>query len=341
MNTVQQLVNNLELVVESKLSQHKRQLPRGKTKEVIKATLMAASQEKWGKIQDQQSIEAAIYWAVKNNSPVNISLFYAIEAHARSRFKILNWRYNVPRFGDIWAMHWFNLLDQKVKAVYSPGLNIVIVDESKISCLMGWSHNNMNLRKSIVRGLVPSTMQLSIVDTPSLALGKETPLVDPRQVLAVLTSTQFLDEEQQKVIASSLYTTKEPDWSNIQSQVVPNIWNKASFIAQQMVLHSSARKDADWVRTSVFHGQPYIDGCILRKGRWSPNVWDRAAPQHGGAVPVTDFLDNPEGKKVVEIIPESMLELEGRIPHKAPVKDFQSFTDIPIPWDGEVELYWK
>lgn len=343
MNKVLQLIKNFESIVDSKLSQHKRQLPKGKIREIVKATLMAASQEKWGKIQDQQSIEIAIDWAVKNNLPVNISLFYAIEAHARSCFKILNWTYNVPRFGDIWAMHWFDLLDQKVKMVYPHGLNIVIVDESKISSLMGWSYDDMNLRKSIVRGLIPSAMRLSIMDMPSLALGTEVPLANPAKILTVLTSTQFLDEEKQKAIASTanLYARGDRNWSNVQSQVDPSIWDRAIFIAQQMDLHSSARKDTDWVRRIVFQGQPYIDGCILRKERWSPNIWDEGNPQHGGALPSSDFLDNLEGKKVVKMIPESRLVTEGRIPCKVPVKDFQAFTDIPIPWDGEVELYWK
>jgi hypothetical protein len=324
-------------VINLRLSEYKKPISSNNDiEDVIFLILQGASRVKNGNLIDTPNIKKAISWAVNRGLPVNISLLWTIGAHARSSFKILDWQYNVPRLGDIWALYWFHYLDQKVKTVYPPGIHIVLIDEISLSNLMGWNNNEMDLRKKIFRELIPKDLKVSIFDLPDFPEFKIYIPALEDETLMVLTSSEIISTEIQISIAEELYKKHDKSWEEIKGKVGLSKWNDAQEIVNQMSRIKTARKETDWVSNFVFDNVPYIDGCILKKGRWSPDIWDSTSPQHGGALLVYDG----DRKFSVKIVPEFRLIGEKRNPVSIPISEFQALIKDPLPWSGEVMLYW-
>jgi hypothetical protein len=337
MKTLNSLIETISGVINLRLSEYKAPIPQGSSVEdAIFLILQGASRVKNGNLIDTPNIKRAISWAVKQGVPINISLLWAIGAHARSSFKIIDWQYNIPRLGDIWALYWFRYLDQKIKTIYSPGIHIVLIDEVSLSNLMGWDNYEMNLRKNIFRELIPKDLKVSIFDLPDFPEFKiDIPALED-ETLMVLTSSEMISTDLQISISEELYKKHDKSWEDIKEKVGLSIWNNAQKIVSQMSRIKIARKETNWISNFVFNDVPYIDGCILKKGRWSPDIWDSTSPQHGGSLLVYDG-----GRKFsIRIIPEFRLAEEKRNPFKVPISEFQELIKDPLPWFGEVMLYW-
>jgi hypothetical protein len=103
------------------------------------------------------------------------------------------------------------------------------------------------------------------------------------------------------------------------------------------------RKEQNWIG-SLFNNEPFIDGCIVRKGRWCPKIWVSAFPYHGGGL--VDDADSALpgdpafGRYEVEVVPENRL-IEIATPFKIPVSNFQPYCEHEIPWGKEVTLFWQ
>jgi len=324
-------------VVDSRISEYKVPKSNGEgIEDIIFSILVASSRERINNLTDVASIQKAISWAVSRNVPVNISLLWALSAHARSSFKIFDWECNVPRLGDIWALYWFYYLNQKVKIIYPPGINIVLVDEVPLSRLMGWSEVDMDIRRNILRLIGPKESSVNIVGMPDFTPSQSEVFVLPAEIFSVLTSSEIINVDIQIDITDDLYCSQNKSWETIKEKVGIAKWNDAEEVATQMSRIKLARKETDWVRSSVFSGDPYIDGSFLKKGRWCPDIWDAAMPQHGGSLLTYDGERNFS----VKVVPEFRLDKDMRMPCRVLVDEFQEFASDLLPWKGGIMLYW-
>ena len=336
--TLAQVRRQIEVAVARRMSTNKSPIPQGmETKLAVLKILLGASQEK---IADQAGIERAISWAVDHNQPVNISLVWTVCAHARSVFKITDWKYNLPRLAELWAIGWFDYLNRKIKRFYAPGIHLVITDEVPIAGLLGWREDELLLRQQVLKSLLPDFIQIVSLPNFSDLIPLETPV---EQILTILTIVDNIDVELQKEISSDLYIKAQKDWNLIKRRVGDHHWNQATDIVTQMNSINENRKRCNWVGNVAFNDQPYVDGCLIRKKRWSPEIWKYALPYHGGSL-LNTGAGNDEAKFSVHVVPEARLIEQGKIPYKIKISDFYDLVDSSIlPWhaDEQMTFFWK
>lgn len=311
--------------------------------EIVFSILMAQSINAERKnMLDIVQIQNAIKFAIERKEPINLSFVWTVCGHARTKYKVLDWHINLPRIADLWALYWIKSLNDKVKLFYPPGLKVVIIDEVPLARIGGWSDEDMRIRKSIMQNILPKQSGIEFADLPNFELNGLDPGFETQQVLTILSSTDILDEETQAMVATDLYLKRDKDWEYIKS-CVGHKWDQAIDIVRQMNGINAVRKEVNWIG-GLFDNQPFIDGCIVRKGRWCPKIWVNAFPYHGGGL-----VDNangalpgdpPFGRFEVEVVPEARL-IDVARPFKVPISDFQKYCDFPIPWEGDVTLFWQ
>lgn len=344
MNHLQLVLNQMQSVADLRLKSFDLQPFKSKNQvEKILGVLMGKSVNAEKKnCNIDINLRPAVEFAITNNYPINLSIVWTICGHARTKYKILDWEVNLPRIADIWALYWFKILNDKVKLFYPPGLKIVIIDEVPLAKIAGWSDSEMQIRKSIMQKLLPKQSGIEFADLPNFELNGKIISYETQQVLTILSSTDILDEGMQVLVANDLYIKRDKDWEYIKNTVGCK-WDQAIDIVRQMNGINAVRKEVNWIG-SLFDGQPFIDGCIVRKGRWCPKIWVNAFPYHGGGL-IDDGHgalpgDSQFGRFEVEVMPESRLSEVARS-FKVPISDFQKYCDFPIPWEGNVTLFWQ
>lgn len=333
---LKETIATMKSVVDFKVASLPYKVAPGKIEDTIFTRLMSSSKEKKILPKEESLIREAIGWSVANGQPINLSIFWGLGGQARSCFKIKDWSVNLPRLGDIWGLNWFDFLNRKIAQVYSPGINLVLVDETPTLKLLGWTAEEIEVRKDVLKKFLPGKF-VQVMDMPDFVLPKREVITNPAQILAILTSIEDVDHDLQVRVASELYNHSTKDWGDIEKMAGAEEWARIGEIVKKMQLYSIARKEARWVENFVFKEQPFIDGCLTQRRRWCPDIWGMALPYHGGAL-----LDNGEKNRFsIKIIPEHRLVLEGRTPVKVDVREFQEFSGTPLPWEGEVTLYWN
>ncbi|MDO8659712.1 MAG: hypothetical protein Q7K54_03865 [Candidatus Parcubacteria bacterium] len=244
------------------------------------------------KEDEQIKIRSAITSAVKEGRPVNVSFLWALGGNARSMWKFIQSDLNLPRLGDFWAFAWLDMLDRKIKTVYSPGCRFIIVDEVPIIKLIPrWNQVQIEERRKALMPIRKMFLQIEVHDLPTFqGLLPVNPVTEiyPGEILAILLSRSDLEEAidiaEMEVLYQDLYRTREKDWGKIRSIIPSELWDEAVATRMETARINQLRKETDWIGSELFGGELYVDGALTEKGRWCPRIWPETStsPQHGG-----------------------------------------------------------
>jgi len=260
-------------------------MPGASVVELIIKILLKHSREKLSAIEQVQ-LSRTVQTAVETGRPISISMFLAVGGHARTRYKFCQPYMALPRLGDLWTIFWFKVLNQKIQRVYEPGLEVVLVDEVPQLRVFGWQDADIEQRKSPLRVVASKYAPfIRIVDLPDLTSQVLLPLCEPPPgvVYAVVASLPEADSLPLDAFRWQ-YQCRDKPWDEIRSAIPAVLWEKARTAAALAGRYGEARKHVDWLGQDVFRGQLYIDACVTEKGRWAPDIWSFAFPQHGGTV---------------------------------------------------------
>lgn len=260
-------------------------MPGASVAEVVTKVLLKHSRDKMA-AAEQANLSRVVQSAVDAGRPIAVSMMLAVGGHGRTRYKFCQPQVALPRLGDLWTIFWFKILNQKIQRVYAPGLEVVLVDEVPHLRAFGWQETDIEQRKAPLRVVAEHCAPfVRIVNLPDLTSQVSLPLCDPPPgvVYAVVASLPEADALPLSVFRWQ-YQSRDKPWDEIRSAIPSDLWEKARAAAALASRYGEARKHVDWLGRDVFGGQPYIDACVTEKGRWAPDIWSFAFPQHGGTV---------------------------------------------------------
>lgn len=307
---------------------------RGKLIDNIVGILLASSKNK-GKGMGRNWIEKiylAVEWAITNDQPINISLAWACGTISLSSYKFLEVTNNLPRLGDIWTLFWFKILNQKIQTLYSPGIKLVIIDEVPHGIIIGRTKQEIRMRQSAIAYIAREiTPFIEIVSLPFFQYDGTVGNPCNDEILAILMSLPLPISPE---VSELCYRTRVKPWKDIMEMVPGSSWKQAENLRIQMKKVDAQKKESNFT-ANLFDGNPFLEACIVDKGRWSPDIWNMAFPQHGGTV-----LDNAGGNRFsISCIPEARLLGNGHRPVFIDSFDFRDFSTEKVP-DSPFVFYW-
>ncbi|MEI6587664.1 MAG: hypothetical protein WCO05_01815 [Candidatus Moraniibacteriota bacterium] len=335
--TLEAEIARMDVVMDTKISAYRFSKQKrgvdiyGEVMQIIKKhSRQKVSPVEWEKIG------GAVRYSIKNNFPINFAFLWACSGMARSAMKFVQNELNFPRLGDVWSLSWIKTFNKKIEESYPPGIKMLIVDELPLLQLLGWKREELlkrhNVMKKIAERMCPGIIE--IVDMPSFAdyAGKIQPVnPSPEEILSIITSQ---DNHIPTQVSDLLYTQREKPWDEIRACFPAVIWEKARQTRMEMARIGQARKETGYV-SDCFSGMPYIDACIVEKGRWCPDIWAMAFPQHGGTVLEVDG----RARYSIQIAPEYRL-MGNNEPVYISTSEFNRLIGRIAP-SREFIFYWK
>lgn len=330
--TLEWELQRMEAVVEKRLCGYIPHKWGGKIENVV-GILLSGSKDKGKKMEENwlEKIRSAVEWAVIYGQPINISLAWACGTTAMSSYKFIDSN-NLPRLGDIWTLFWFSMLNQKVQVLHPPGIRLVIIDEVPHGLIVGRTEEEIALRQGVMRAL--ALKYAPFTEIVSLPFFRYDGIVDKpcnEEVLAILMSLPGSIPEE---VCELCYRVRNKPWGRIQQVVSEGQWKKAVDIRIAMKRVDAGKKETHFT-ASLFCGAPFIEACIVEKGRWSPDIWSMAFPQHGG----TALDTKGQNRFSISCVPEVRLLSNGHEPVMVSSRDFQAFSELEVP-NSPFTFYW-
>lgn len=278
-----------------------------------------------------ERIRRAISAARALGKPIPVGILWAVGGHSRNHFKFLEPDVLLPRLGDFWFVFWCRMLDAKVRLFHEHGIEIVVADELPQSALMGWTREETYLRRAPVEAVAAKHAPfIRFIDLPAFEREREGITVGeppPSFVYAVVCSLAHVDLPESAY--QWQYACREKPWEDVHAAIPKNVWEQARAVAIEMTKVSQARKETDWLHSVI--GRPYIDASITAKGRFTPDIWEGAFPQHGGTI----LKARDAGQFSVRIEPESRLLGNGHEPVSIRASELHAEVQ------GSYVFYWQ
>lgn len=277
-------------------------------------------------------LEEVVKVSLDRDLPIPFAFLWAMGGQARSQFKFCEPHVALPRLGDYWMFFWLSMLSRKIQHVYTPGIEVVVADEVPQLELLGFTREEIrNRRAPLERVAKQYTAFVRIVELPYFNEHLDQipePTLTPELVFAIVSCLEWSERVPLEVY-NTLYQQREKPWDSVRSAIPKCVWDEASRIQRAMIRIGEARKRTRFF-DQFFGGRPYIDGAITDKGRWSPDAWSLAFPQHGGSV-----LDATDTRYSVKIVPESRLLNNGHEPVR--IRSVEMGADQK---EEEYTFYW-
>ena len=263
--------------------------------------------------ENRDRILASIQHHIDHGSPIVLTVTFALGIRAPNVLKF-NEPANLPTLGWLHWAWYFDHMNQKVKAVYAPGIEVVVFEEGSLfGDLFGISTEAVYQLNRAARQMFAEFKHLNIrlipLTTDMFAeASADNVYVPPAVVYAVACS---LPEMKNREFFDPIYRNRKRDHEALR-EMEPVSWRHAERIAYRIAECLAWRKQVGLFDKLL--GVPYIDSTVTEKGgRLVLSVTSGVMINHGQPLVHRDT----GGKYSVKIIPESRMYEEH--PHATPV----------------------
>lgn len=277
----------LRIILKHRLNSSGRSLRKlqGTTEEKILSVLLGMCERGTDITLVHAHLLGKIRALIALNKPITISLSLAVGCKIPNPLKFNE--FDTPTFGWLHLAWFFSLLNEKVKLIYPPGVEIVLFDEAKLF------EHEMNL-PNVDTFLHQVETLFRAMDAPIkiIPLTKEmipgaanvVPVHVPDEIVYAMVCS--LPEMTDTVVMDPLYARRAKDLPAARQRVGEALWQKATTIAGTVSAVLTLRKQQGLFQRLA--GENLLDACITDKTERL--VFDVTSPcliNHG--VPVVDI----------------------------------------------------
>ncbi|MDD4989490.1 MAG: hypothetical protein PHV42_03635 [Candidatus Pacebacteria bacterium] len=273
--------------------------------------------------EEEIKIKQVISYYIEKQEPIKVSFLWALFWMSQTPWKFVDYTTVDPRLGDYWMFYWLSLVNNKVSKIFPPGCIFYIIDEYEMVKEMGLTKVDAMYRKSCLYPVYSQFSCIRVIEIPHFSSLPTIEKLNESEVLATILSTPKLvsaiDQSSTKELMDVFYHHGDRDFGHLKSLVPKNIWLAGERIKTKMNQLAAARWTTGWLEKEILGGEPYIDSATTDKGRWSPNAWQFAMPQHGGSVLDYDQVRShysicnfPEYRLVGENKPVKIINKDGK-----------------------------
>ncbi len=244
-------------------------------------------------------------------APIQISLSVAIGCKIPNRLKFSDLS-SVPTFAWVHLFWFFKVLNEKIKKVYSPGVEVIIFDESSLfrDLLFADHLSEEDIRKfyrylSIITEYMKPPVRFIPMRPDMFDIHPAE--IPPNEVPDCVTYAMVcsLPHMQDPRVMDPLYTTSRKDYTWLAKQAGEDVWQKAQLLAGKVHATLKRRKELGLFQ-KLTQSCNLIDACITRKdGRLCLNITVPCLFNHG--VPILE-CDQKTGKYKVKMTPEYRIQ---------------------------------
>lgn len=296
--------------------------------------ILLASSEK--RIAVSESLKsrwrAVIDSCIGEDLPITLTMSLAVGTRIPNRLKFFD-NVNLPTFGWLYFLFFFQMLNEKVRLVYPPGIKLVIFDEAWLfGKYLGIEQSEIEVNLRAVEKLI-AAMEVPV----EIILMREGHfnLAEVNDINARVTHSQIygflcsLPEMTNPAVMHSLYRRRSRDYDKIRL-AAGDLWDKAQENTRRVAQFLTWRKKVDLFRNLL--GCRYIDTTITDKDERL--VLDITCSLMNHGMPVVRC--NAQGLLKVDIVPEYRIPSE----YQNVVPVWIKKSDLGVSIEGSFKFYY-